>query len=368
VLLESRAASSPAPAALQPPQRQASVSTNARDDTASLDVVPLQPGNSSTAPNTAEETGRTTTGRGLSPNPAQDPVGEESAALDPQRKEQNQSEEAKPRTEAQGRKAALEEDTPTLSQNVASSDMTYALMQKKRQQEARDERARILQRVENDKVERRKREAERKAEAKAKEEGEPTSDKAGTSRPKPSTSSQSKECAIQIRLFDGSTIRSRFPSSGTLRGDVRPWIDERQAENAPYTFKHVLTPLPNKDISISDEEQSLQSQGLTPSATLILVPVQGYVSAYEDGGNTGILPKTVSTGYGLVSSGVGMISSLLGSFLGGSSTSSPQLESPPDAARMAPPARSVNMRTVRDQNRRDENQFYNGNSVSSPIV
>jgi hypothetical protein len=241
--------------------------------------------------------------------------------------------------------------------------MSYAAMQRKRLQEAKEERARILKRVEDDKIERRKREAERKAELKAKEAGEHLGGQAESSRAEAPKPSRSKECAIQIRLFDGSTIRSRFPSSSTLRADVRPWVDEHQAGNAPYTFKHVLTPLPNKNISISDEEQTLESQGLTPSATLILVPVQGYVSAYEGGGNSGLVSKTISTGYGLVSSGVGMVSGLLGSFLGGGSASSAQHE--PASTTPAPPsAPNINIRTLRDQNRLDENQFYNGNSVS----
>ena len=45
--------------------------------------------------------------------------------------------------------------------------MKYALMQKKRQEDARNERARILKRVEDDKTERRVKEALRKEQAKA---------------------------------------------------------------------------------------------------------------------------------------------------------------------------------------------------------
>jgi len=355
VLLESRGTSSQTTPAPEPSQTQASSSTAASNATSLPAEEALQPG-------TNQAAGRTAIGRESSPRLAQDQPGEASASSDSERKDQNRPEESGRKSEAQGRKPTPE-DAPSVSQRLDSSDMSYAAMQRKRLQEAKEERARILKRVEDDKIERRKREAERKAELKAKEAGEHLGGQAESSRTEAPKPSRSKECAIQIRLFDGSTIRSRFPSSSTLRADVRPWVDEHQAGNAPYTFKHVLTPLPNKNISISDEEQTLEAQGLTPSATLILVPVQGYVSAYEGGGNSGLVSKTISTGYGLVSSGVGMVSGLLGSFLGGGSSSSAQHE--PASTTPAPPsAPNINIRTLRDQNRLDENQFYNGNSVS----
>jgi hypothetical protein len=239
--------------------------------------------------------------------------------------------------------------------------MKYALMLKKRQQDARDERARILKRVEDDKIERRRMAAERKAEVnKAKDGSEPP--KSEPSRLEPQTSSRFKECALQVRLFDGSTIRSRFPSSATLRVDVRPWIDEQQTGNAPYTFKHVLTPRPNRDISISDEEQSLESQGLAPTATLIIVPVQGYTSAYEDNSTSSRVSRGISAGFGLVSSGLGMVTGLFGSLLVGSTAPPPQEE--PSASANTRQSPTINVRTLTDQNRPDEQQFYNGNAVS----
>jgi len=93
------------------------------------------------------------------------------------------------------------------------ADEGYVLMRKKRQQDMKDERARVLKRVEDDKVERKQREAQRKAEA--------TTAQAPVSSPEVTRPSSSKQCALQIRLFDGSTIRERFPSTGNLRKDVR---------------------------------------------------------------------------------------------------------------------------------------------------
>jgi hypothetical protein len=240
------------------------------------------------------------------------------------------------------------------------ADVNYALMLKKRQQDAREERARILKRVEDDKAERREREAQRKAEAKAKLESQvsPT----GAIGFKQPSSPNSAECALQIRLFDGSTIRSRFPSSGSLRNYVRPWIDEKQPGDAPYTFKHVLTPLPNVNIETSEEERSLRDLGLTPSATLILLPVTEYTSAYARG-SSGFLWRGVSAGYGLVSSGVGFVTGALSSVLGGGAAP-PQRETAAPASNLNP---SINVRTLRDE-RPDDQQFYNGNAVSTTYL
>jgi hypothetical protein len=270
--------------------------------------------------------------------------------------EKDAKEKAEHMAEAQAKKEELEKAQGGPSK--ASADKKYALMLKKRQQDAREERARILKRVEDDKAERREREAQRKAEAKAKLESQvPPTGAIGFKQP---SSTSSEECALQIRLFDGSTIRSRFPPSGSLRKDARPWIDEKQPGDVPYTFKHVLTPLSNVNIETSEEERSFRDLGLTPSATLILLPVTEYSSAYA-GGGSGLLWRGVSAGYGLVSSGVGMVTGTLGSFLGGGAAPPPQQET---AAPAPNPNPSINVRTLRDQ-RPDDQQFYNGNAVST---
>lgn len=278
--------------------------------------------------------------------------------LEAQKKEQDAKEKAKRQAEAKARKEAMESAPPGKS----SADMNYAQQQKKRQQEARDERTRILKRVEDDKAERREREIKRKAEAKAKLDGEiPLT---GSSSAKPPMSRNSAECALQIRLFDGSTIRSRFPSSGNLLKDVRPWIDEKQEDDIPYTFKQVLTPLPNKNIETSEEERSLQSLGLTPSATLILLPVAGAISAYA--GNSNVVSRSVSAGYGLVSSSVGIVTGALGTFLGVGAAPAPAAPESQPQRNSAPgqPSVAINAGTLRDREpKKDKQQFYNGNSV-----
>lgn len=250
-------------------------------------------------------------------------------------------------------------------QKPTTSEMNYALMLKKQQQEKRDERARILKKVEDDKILRRKDAAQRKAAAEKSRSNSEEPAAAGSNKPKRKQPKQYAECALQIRLFDGSTIRSRFPSSATLRVDVRPWIDEHQDGNTAYTFKQILTPLLNKNISISDEEQSLQSQGLAPNATLIIVPVPGSITAYDNSANAGVVSKGISAGYGLASWGTGVVTGLFGSLIGGRPAPQQQEEQSGPAPEASTPSSSgINVRTLRDQNRPDEQQFYNGNAVS----
>ena len=181
-----------------------------------------------------------------------------------------------------------------------------------------------------------------------------------------------KDCAIQVRLLDGSTIRSRFHPDQTLRLHVRPWVDEQRPDgDAPYTFKQILAPKPARAITISEEEESLQSLGLTPSATLVMVPVQGSIAAYGIGG-PGLLSRGLSAGYGLVTGGVEMVTGALGTFLGVGQTTAASASADGGHSQQVPPSTTagraagagLNVRTLRDQRAaRDDHQLYNGNQV-----
>ncbi|PVH70170.1 hypothetical protein DL98DRAFT_521780 [Cadophora sp. DSE1049] len=288
-------------------------------------------------------------------------LAERSRRLEAQKRSLDAAEKAKKAADAKAKKEAAEAGNPK-----AISEQKYAKQQAQRQKEAREEKARILKRVEDDKAERKEREALRKREALAKLEGEKESEKAvaesSASALPARGGANAKECAVQVRLFDGSTIRSRFPSTGSLLKDVRPWVDEKQEGDTPYTFKQVLSPLPNKNIEMSEEEHTFTTLGLTPSATLILVPVADYTSAYEGGG--GIVSRAASGGYALISSSVGLVTGALGSFLGGSAAPTPAPAAPSGPA---PPSAAINVRTLRDQrqeSKKDDQQFYNGNATN----
>ena len=290
--------------------------------------------------------------------------------LEIDKKEKEAAEKVEKKAKVEARQAAMTADP----NSAKAKQATYAAQQRKRQQEAKLERERIVRQIEHDKKERKEKEELRKALARA--EAEEKNDTALADKqlstemngPRPA---RSKECAVQVRMFDGSVIRSRFPSESTLRTDVRAWIDkERLDGDAPYTFKQILTPLPNRPLSISDEEDSLQTLGLTPSATLVMVPVQGYTAAYAP---QGIVSRGASVGYNFVSTGTGMITRALGTFLGFGQTTaqgdqSAAHGSPPQYSPDADPrgaGSSINIRTLRDRREnRDDHQLYNGNQAS----
>ena len=290
--------------------------------------------------------------------------------LEIDQKEKEAAESADRKAKADARQASIMSDP----NSAKAKQATYAAQQRKRQQDAKSERERILRQIEHDKAERKEKEEQRKALARAEVQEKDDSTLADEqlrneiNQPRPT---RSKECAIQVRMFDGSNIRHKFPSDATLRTDVRPWIDkERLDGDIPYTFKQILTPLPNRTLSISDEEESLQSLGLTPSATLVMVPVQGYTAAYD---NQGLVSRGASTGYSLVSGGAGIITGALRTILGfGQATGRPNEAQENEAVGdMAPETReagpSINIRTLRDQrDGRDGHQLYNGNQVRIP--
>ena len=290
--------------------------------------------------------------------------------LELDKKTKEAAEQAARLAQAQARQQAL----TAAPDSAKAKQATYAQEQQRRQQAASLERERILREIENDKVARREKEDSRRALAKAEKEG---NDGAGglvdtqLSKETGLLPRSSGECALQVRLFDGSTIRSRFSSDHCLRQSVRHWVDEHRTDgDTPYTFKQILAPLPNRAISITEEEESLQSLDLTPSATLIMVPVQEFTAAYST--QTGIVSKGLSASYTLVSASARILTGALGSFLGigqGTATVQPELShgrGPEDSESEPRQSRSgINVRTLGNQEgERDRRQFYNGNQLN----
>ncbi|PYI00208.1 hypothetical protein BO78DRAFT_434576 [Aspergillus sclerotiicarbonarius CBS 121057] len=187
--------------------------------------------------------------------------------------------------------------------------------------------------------------------------------------PQPPTPTQYR---LQVRLFDGRSVRSSFTPTQTIRADIRPWLDSQMEEKSPYNLKHILTPLPNRTLTLTDEETPLAELGLGSSANLVMVPIQSYTEAYSATGAS--LPvRAVSSAYGLVSSAVGTATGLVGSFFGYGTTPAPQPAAEPASSTPAPaPAsdarrqrRGPIIRTLRDQqNERDDREFYNGNQLN----
>lgn len=292
--------------------------------------------------------------------------------LEMDKKEKDAAEKTERRAKAEARKEAI----VVAPDSAKAKQASYAVQQRKRQQEAKLERERVLRQIEHDKSERKTKEERRKAIAKADAEGTDgvgrLVDQQLASELNPPSSKKSGECAVQVRLFDGSTIRGRFPSYQTLRGNVRPWIDQTKSADIPYTFKQILTPMPNRTLTISEEEVSLQSLGFSPSATLVIIPVQGYAVAYS--GGQGIVSKGATAGYNAICAGAGIITRAFGTFLGlGRTTALGELPNTHDATMQgnaeedtAGTGLGATIRTLRDQRSyQDDQQLYNGNQVPS---
>lgn len=249
--------------------------------------------------------------------------------------------------------------------------------QQTRQQAARAEKERIKKNIELDKLARQERERARKMAARGLNDS--VADAPDTFSPQRSDTTKtrtSSTCNLQVRLFDGSSVKSRFDSTSTLAGAVRAYVDSQSNSEIPYNFREMRTPLPSRTIEISEETQTLQSLGLTPSATLVLVPVSGYTDAYASSGPSGLLSKGLNTGYGLVSGAFGLVGGFLG-YGNDSARDGPYMSGVGDemessnveGSQQAPSSSTsgnIKIRTLADQRKQDDNrELYNGNQVSA---
>lgn len=295
--------------------------------------------------------------------------------LEADKKEKDDAERADRKAKAQARK----EESAATADPAKAKQASYAQERRKQLHQAKLDRERVLRQIAQDRIDRKEREDRRKASLAQDQEDSNISPGKDREADQQDTAQQSTskvinssgECAIQVRLYDGSTVRSRFPTSTTLK-EVREWIDVKRSDDSPYTLKQILAPLPNRTMTISDESENLAELKFVPSATLVMIPVPGYTSAY-DGGNSGLIGKGVSLGYNALASGAGLVSGVVGTVLGfGRATAT--TDTPPDQGNVEPtpspqqsiPKPSTNVRTLRDQHEaNDEKQFYNGNQVRS---
>jgi hypothetical protein len=176
------------------------------------------------------------------------------------------------------------------------------------------------------------------------------------------------EYRLQVRLFDGSSVRSSFTPTQNIRNDVRAWLDQKmEGDNRPYNLKHILTPLPSETLSATQESQTLRDLGLGSTANLVMVPVATYTEAYSAAGSLPV--RGISAIYNLASSAASAATGLVGSFLGYGSTAptsdtAASSASPATGTSQRPRTTGPNIRTLRDQqDGRGNNQFYNGNQV-----
>ncbi|KAI8937606.1 hypothetical protein NX059_005317 [Plenodomus lindquistii] len=299
-------------------------------------------------------------------------------------------------TNAKGKQKATPSPEPKSAPSTkpvsAAQQAARDALRKKKREEA-EELARINARIEADKAARRMQAEQRKAEREQEQSNIQIQNESSQARTTTSSKgSQAKIVNLNVRLFDGRTIRSSFPRTATLEKEVRKWVDNEFSKLAqddpninnkqlpPYYFRHILSPQPSRELSAGDESQELGDIDLAPSATLVLVPVKGYTDAYSGangGGVVGAATGLVGGAFGLLSSTVGFVGSTLGSVIGvggasaqaqaGQTTgaSSNQVQQQQQAPQSDVP--SVRVRTLADQRAREprDQQFYNGNQLST---
>ncbi|QQK47870.1 UBX [Penicillium digitatum] len=177
------------------------------------------------------------------------------------------------------------------------------------------------------------------------------------------------EYRLQVRLFDGSSVRSSFAPTQSIRNDVRAWLDQKmEGDNRPYNLKHILTPLPSENLSVTQESQTLQDLGLGSTANLVMVPVSTYTEAYSAAGSFPV--RGFSAIYNLASSAASTATGLVGSFLRYGSTAQASGAITPSASpatgnSQRPRTTGPNIQTLRDQQGgRGNSQLYNGNQLN----
>ncbi|OAL40562.1 hypothetical protein AYO20_00298 [Fonsecaea nubica] len=260
-------------------------------------------------------------------------------------------------------------------------------MQREREQKQREERERIKAQIKADREERRMLDEMRKHGQSPETLGSSTA--SSHAKSKTSILHARGDVRVQVRTFDGSTLRNTFPSSATITKEIRPWIDSASStaspartSGVPYNLKLILTPLPNRTIEAGEEDTELSDLGITGSCTFVMVPVQGYVDSYASGGlalGGGLLGGVVSGGYNLVSGTAGMVfggvRSLLGYGSGDAEQTTPtgsgrgNADQPPGAGAGSAAGNNVRIRTLADQRAADaagkrNQQFYNGNQLN----
>ncbi|SMR62078.1 unnamed protein product [Zymoseptoria tritici ST99CH_1E4] len=283
------------------------------------------------------------------------------------------------RKEAEEAHAAHQANDSSKSKEAARRD--WLVQQKKRQDEAKGEKQRILAQIEADKAERKARFQRAPVEA-ASTPLSPSADAASR------RTGAGGMCSLQIRLFDGTSIKGRFEPSATLSSGVRDWIKDSTSKEArgsangadiPYTFKLIRAPQPSRSIEISEEHQSLYDLGLTPNATLVLQPVSGFSDAYSTD-DRGYVSSALNLAYGAASKATGVLSSALAYVPGFGPATSADDDRPSSSSRRdedvsnldgaADDAGSsrIKVRSLADQRadamRKEgkKTEFYNGNS------
>ncbi|KAL2198645.1 hypothetical protein P885DRAFT_67806 [Corynascus similis CBS 632.67] len=337
-------------------------------------------------PNHIEESSASSAGQVTPPSPteprSQVSLAERAARLIEQKKKKDE-EEAKKQAAEKGKAKA---ETEVSGSKKTEEQSKHAAILKKKQQGAREERARILKAIEDDKAARKAQQAEaaaarRMSAASEKKPDLGASQAPPTSHARPSTGRHSDHCAIQVRLFDGSTIRSRFSATDTLK-DVRKWVNEARGDgDEAFTFKVLLTPLPSRTVDVTEEGKTLLELELTPSSTLILLRATRFTAAYPPSAGRGApgvaegnaFQRLIAYFLGIITGFFSTVVAFFSTFLStagppatpeqpGASQASQSQAPAADAARRRAGGRIAGLDHL--DGRQNDQQFYNGNSTN----
>ncbi|KZZ93297.1 UBX domain-containing protein [Moelleriella libera RCEF 2490] len=286
--------------------------------------------------------------------------------------------------EAAERKAREEREEQKAKPATPASKQAQeqAELVRKSKQQATEERRRILRRIQDDKDERRKQAQDREQQRLERQASSQTSSPLATplrSERSPVTQAGAFT-SVQVRLLDGSTIRSRFETASPVT-EVRKWVEEKTPDvrRIPFGFKQLLTPLPNRSIDETEEEKSFGDLGLSPSSTLILVPIRSYATAYNDP-SQGVLSRVLGLamdfllwvagvfGVGGGEGGGADASNASSSSSSGGSSSKQTEDAEPStgaASGTAAQTKKGNVKRLEDtRDRLKDQQLYNGNSLN----
>lgn len=195
--------------------------------------------------------------------------------------------------------------------------------------------------------------------------------------PEPASTAPPNTCSLHIRLFDGSSIRSQFSADATLSTAVRTFVSTRSSTDSPYNFRLMDLPRQSRTIEISEESHSLRDLGLCPNATLVLVPVRDFTDAYASDGARGVLQKSVSLGFNLVSGAFSLVGGAIGRATGyelsgedaggpyiAGTGDDPTLNAAEQENKPSGEGPTIRVNTLASQRAKEKPDFYNGNQLS----
>jgi len=350
----------------------------------------VEPTTTETSTSSTEQSAVPAAATSSDPDTVQAMMAERAARLEKNKKTKEQGEAQARKVIADARKQ--EEARTAAGQGPPQhSKQTYIDQQRQRQKEVKLERERVLKMIESDKAARREREQQRRMAAQAGLPGAVQTE-AGPSASRAvhpiqsSAGRMSSTCSLQIRLFDGTSVRGRFDANATLASAVRMYVSEQSSTSQPYNFRLMQVPGPSRTIDISEEEESLRSLGLCPNATLVLVPVKEYTTAYSGAYSNSIINWGLATTYSIVGGATNLIGGAMGRLTGhggGEGSEGPYIAGMGDEkepsnvegtkmaeSSMKPGQQSgIKVRTLADQRRENKDaEFYNGNQVCPDVI